>query len=120
MGGRWSQEITQFLRGLVLFKSAGTPGPLRERGSTQSCAKAIDAGLWSLASKKAVRPFRSSSNWQLHVHVKPIVHCGSPRFLFGGKGSVGCLLCRAAPLSDGSVVFLADDQVEGTDGSVPE
>ena len=31
VGGRWSQETAQFLRGLALFKSEGTPELLRER-----------------------------------------------------------------------------------------
>ena len=77
----------------------------------------------SLASKQgeggALRPSHSSINWQLHVHVKPLLHCGSPRFLLGGRGGVGCCLCRAAAFA-GSLVSFADDQLEGTDGRAPE
>ena len=36
------------------------------------CVKAMDVDSWSL------RPSHSSNNWQLHVHVKRFVHCGSP------------------------------------------
>ena len=31
VGGRWSQETAQFLRGLAHFRSQGTPELLRER-----------------------------------------------------------------------------------------
>ena len=65
-------------------------------------------------------PLIRRTNWQLHVHVKPLVHCGSPRFLLGGRGGVGCCLCRAGRAFAGSLVSSADDQLEGTDASVPE
>ena len=58
------------------------PATTRRR-SMWSRVKAIDASSWWLASRQgdggALRHSHLSSNWQLHVHAKPRLHCGSPR-----------------------------------------
>ena len=78
-----------------------------------------DASSWLLALRQedggALRHSPSSDNWQSHVHTKPRLLCGSPRSWLGRMLSVSC--SRAFI---GSLVSAADDQLEGTDGCVPE
>ena len=53
-----------------------------KEASMRSCVKVVDASLWLLALRQedggALRHSPSSNNWQLHVHAKPRLHCGSP------------------------------------------